>query len=347
MNRVLSLPAASLAAVFMMSVAIAPASGQQRPGSTLAEVKKRGHLVCGVNGELAGFSVVDAKQQWSGLDVDLCRAVAAAVLGDATKVKFVQLTAVNRFEMLKSGAVDVLARHTTITLQRAVGSGARFAAITFIDGQAFAVPKRLNITRAAQLDKAGICITRGTTYEQQTRAWFSQRGLAVSPLMFDTTDAMIAAFVDGKCNAVTQNSSGLAAAIVATGKASDYLVLPEVISKEPSGPWVRSGDDAWLDIVRWTSNAMLEAEELKVTQHNVEVQRKSAEPAIRLLLGVEPGNGRALGLDDNWAYRVILQIGNFAESYDRNFGAGSPLKFARGINALWNQGGALYPLPMR
>ena len=319
-----------------------------RAGGTLAEVQKRGVLHCGTNGELPGFSTVDRQGRWSGFDVDLCKAVAVAVLRDANKVKYIPATAVNRFDMLRSGQIDMLARNTTITLQRTAGTGVRFAAVTFFDGQAFVVPKRLNIANLVGLDGRRVCITRGTTYEANTAEWFAQRKLAVTPVLFDTTEATIEAFLSGACDAVTHQSAGLAAAIVATGKAADYLVLPGLISKEPHGPYVRAGDDVWQDVVRWAHNARLEAEELGVSSLNVEQRvRNTTDPATRRLLGLDPGNGKALGLDEEWAVRIIKHVGNYGESYEKYFGTGSPLKFGRGANALWTHGGLLYSLPMR
>jgi general L-amino acid transport system substrate-binding protein len=335
-------------AAALLAFSGAPAPAQQPAASqTLAAVKKRGQLVCGVNGELPGFSLKDASGAWSGFDVDFCRAVAAATLGSASKVKFVPLTALKRFEALKAGEVDVLVRNTTVTLQRTAGTGVQFAAVTYIDGQGFVVPKKANVTALAQLANATICYTAGTTHEQNLVSWFEQRRLRVTPMPFDTLDAMYEAFYAGKCSAVTQDATGLASSIVAGGKAADYFMLPDIISREPLGPFLRTGDDQWLEIVRWTHNAMLEAEQYGVTQGNVDEQRKSMDLAVQRLLGTIPGNGKALGLDESWAYNIIKQVGSYAESYDRHFGAGSPLRFARGINALWDKGGLMYPLPMR
>ena len=333
-----------------------PQAGQTPPSppsqaakeTTLAMVKARGHLLCGVNGELPGFSKADSKGQWSGFDVDFCRALAAAALDDAARVKFVVATASDRFELLQRGAIDVLVRNTTITLRRATGdSGLRYAAITFIDGQAFAVTKQSGITTLGGLANGRICMTRNTTYEQNTVDWFAGRRLTMTPVLFDRTEPMIEAFLGGSCDAITQQSTGLATALIQTGRAADFLVLPEIVSKEPHGPWVRAGDDQWLDIVRWTHNARLEAEELGITSRNVDAMKASRLLGIRRLLGLEPGNGQQLGLDEEWAYRAIKQTGNYGESYERFFGEGSPLRFAHTVNALWTKGGTMYPLPMR
>lgn len=314
---------------------------------TLEVVKKRGQLVCGVNGELPGFSFFNAVKEWEGLDVEFCRTVAAAVLGDASKVKFVPLTAERRFGALAAGEVDLLSRNSTATLQRAVGTDVRFAAVTYYDGQAFVVPKRLNIDRAASLRGSNVCVIRGTTHATNMDSWFRVRRLSVIPVSFDTAAEMYAAFFANRCLAVTQDSTALASMMVRSGKAADYLMLPEIISKEPLGPYVRRGDDAWLDIVRWTHYAMLQAEEYDIRKDNVDDKRESNDPAVRLLLGAHPGNGKALGLDEAWAYNVVKQVGNYGESYERNVGQGSALKFARGINALWSKGGLMYPLPLR
>ncbi len=331
-----------------ISPAAATPAAPAAPEPTLAIVKKRGQVLCGVNGELPGFSIVDRQGRWSGFDVDFCRSIAAATLNDASKVKFVSATATNRFELLKSGQIDLLVRNTTITLRRSTGdTGVRYAAVTFIDGQSFAVPKRSGIDSLAKLDKARICVTRDTTYQQNTLDWFAGLGMSVKLVLFDKTEATFEAFVSGACEAVTQQSTGLVTAILGTGRQDDYLVLPEVISKEPHGPYVRATDNDWIDIVRWTHNARLEAEELGITSQNLESFRNTRSLAARRLLGIDTGNGKALGLDELWAYRIIAQVGNYGESYERHFGAESPLKYARGLNALWTRGGVMYPLPMR
>lgn len=315
--------------------------------TALAAVKKRGQLICGVNGQLPGFSLMDANSDWTGFDVDFCRAVAAAVLGDGRNVRFVPLTAVRRFEALKAGEVDVLVRNSAITLERTARTGLRDAAVTYIDGQAFVVPKRLNVDKLAGVDKRSVCFLKGTPHQVDAEEWFHFRRLALAPVMFDTQPAMYEAFFAGRCDAVSQDVSALASTVVASGKAVDYLMLPEIISKHPLGPFVRAGDDEWFDVVRWTHHAMLEAEERSVTRANVDEQLQSPEAAVRRLLGTIPGSGRLLGLDDRWAYQIVKQVGNYGEVFERNLGAGSALKFTRGINALWSNGGAMYPLPTR
>jgi general L-amino acid transport system substrate-binding protein len=338
---------------------------------TLQAVRERGHLICGVNGELPGFSFLDAAKQWEGLDVDLCRAVAAAALGDATRVTFVPLTPEKRFDTLRSGAVDMLASNSTMTLRREA-NGLQFAVPNYYDGQAFVVPKKLGVTHATSLSGATICTLKGTTHLANMTSWFRARRMVVEPVMFDSQDRMYDAFLASRCVAVTQDSTALAATLMRRGKAADYMMLPEIISKEPLGPYVRRGDEGWLDVVRWTQYAMIDAEELGISRNQAShflqsddpnVRRligslpatevstatglESSDPAVKRLLGLAPGNGRALGLDERWAFNVISQVGNYGESYDRNIGSRSSLKFPRGINALWNRGGLMYALPLR
>jgi general L-amino acid transport system substrate-binding protein len=314
---------------------------------TLDVVKRRGELLCGVNGALPGFSLLNAVKEWEGLDVDLCRGIAAAVLGKADKVKFVALSPQERFEQLRSGTVDVLAANSTITLQRSAGLGLEFTTPNYYDGQAFVVPKTAGIAGATALASRSICTLKGTTHEANLNAWFGERRLKVTPILFDEQDAMYEAFFQGRCVAITQDSTALAATVVRSGKAADYLMLPDIISREPLGPYVRRGDDAWADVVRWTQYAMLEAEVLGITRDKVGDYLRSNDLRVQRLLGVTPGDGKALGLGDTWAYDIVAQVGNYGESYERNVGRGSPLRFARGINALWNQGGLMYPMPFR
>jgi len=241
----------------------------------------------------------------------------------------------------------VLARNTTVTLQRSVGAKITYAAVNYFDGQAFLVANKLGVKLLTSLGGATVCFTRNTTHETHMVNWFRARKLSLVPVGFDTQDAMFDAFFASRCVAATQDSTALAAAVVRRGKAADYTVLPQVISKEPLGPFVRTGDEAWLEVVRWTHYAMLEAEERDITRFNVDQERRSTDAEVRLLLGVVRGNGKALGLDDDWAYNIVKQVGNYGESFERHLGAGSPLKLARGVNALWSQGGLMYPPPMR
>ncbi|MBS0538658.1 MAG: transporter substrate-binding domain-containing protein [Proteobacteria bacterium] len=316
--------------------------------STLDTVKKRGRLVCGVNGALPGFSLRNAVGEWEGLDVDLCRAVAAAVLGVATRVDFVPLPSDRRFDALRAGTVDMMARNTTVTLQRDAAADIQFAAVNYYDGQAIVVPKASAARELADLRDGSICLTRGSTHELNLQNLFRVRKLSVRPLAFADEGAMYEAFLNGECVAVTQDATALISTFVRRNKAAAVRMLPEIISREPLGPYVRGGDKAWLDVVRWTHNAMVEAEALELTQSNVDRERReSHDMLVRNLLGRAPGNGRALGLDESWAFNVIVQVGNYGESFERNLGSRSPLGLRRGANALWRDGGQMYPLPMR
>ena len=338
-NRVL----VACATIGMLALVALPAAAQ----STLDAVKKRGQLICGANGQAPGFSFLNAVKEWEGLDVDPCRAIAAAVLGDAAKVTFVPLTAQQRFQALASGQVDVLIRNTTVTLRRDAGMGVQFAAINYFDGQAFVVPAKLNIRELASLRSATVCFTNGTTHEANMLNWFRVRALSITPVGFDTDDAMLDAYLASRCVGVTQDATALVAALVRRGKGAENFMLPEVISKEPLGPYVRNGDAAWLDVVRWTHYAMLEAEERGIFKVGIDEQRKSLDPEVKIFLGVTPGNGKALGLDEAWAYNIIKQVGNYSEIFERNLGTRSALNLTRRINALWNQGGQMYPPPLR
>jgi general L-amino acid transport system substrate-binding protein len=326
-----------------MTMGAFPAAAQ----STLETVKKRGLLLCGANGSAPGFSAVTANGDWSGLDVDLCRAVAAAVLGDAKNVKFVPLSADRRFAALESGEVDVLARNSTVSLQRSAGAKIRFAAVNYYDGQGFVAPKALRIERVSGLIDRTVCVTKNTTHEYNLAAWSGLRDFRLNSLAFDKPEDMYAAFFAGRCQGVTQDATALAAAVVAGGKAADYVMLRDIISKEPLGPYVRDGDAAWLDVVRWTHYAMAEAEEREITTNDVDGKLEARDTNVKIFLGVMPGNGRKLGLDEKWAYNIVKQVGNYGESFERHLGMGSPLKFERGINALWTKGGAMYSPPLR
>lgn len=318
-----------------------PASAQ----STLETVKQRGKLVCGVNGQLRGFSWNNGGV-WAGLDVDLCRAVAAATLGDARQVEFVPLTAQQRFRELVAGKVDLLVRNSTVSLQR-LSDGVEPVAVNFYDGQAFAVPEKLMIRDVSQLTGARICVVRGSTHEANAATWFRARRNHVELVPYDTTDAMMDAFVASRCAAVTADRTALIAELAERGRGSSFIVLPHVISREPLGPYVRRGDGQWADIVRWSFQAMLKAEVLDLRRDNVQDERRSNDPDVKQLLGITPGNGRALGLEEDWAYEVIRQVGNYGESFERNLGGRSLVKVERGQNALWRDGGLMYPLPIR
>ena len=311
---------------------------------TLEDVKKAGFVKCGVSTSLAGFSAADDKGNWKGLDVDVCRGVAAAVLGDATKVKFSPLTAKERFTALQSGEIDILSRNTTWTLTRDASLGLNFAGVNYYDGQGFMVSKKLGIDSTLKLDGAAICIQAGTTTELNLSDYFKANNMKYKAITFDTNDQTVEGFKSGRCDVLTTDQSGLYSLRLKLEKPGDAVVLPEIISKEPLGPVVRQGDDVWFNIVKWTLNAMINAEEMGVTSKNVDEMKKSKDPAIGRLMG---GQGEKLKLDDSWSYNIIKQVGNYGESFEANVGSGSPLKIGRGVNALWNKGGIMYAPPIR
>jgi general L-amino acid transport system substrate-binding protein len=322
--------------------------GMQAAGAqTLKAVKDRGQLVCGANGSLAGFGIPDPQGNWTGFDVDFCRAVAAAIFNDPTKVKFVPLTAANRFTALQSGEVDVLARNTTWTMSRDTSLGIDFAAVNYYDGQGFMVRKVLKVSSALELNDASVCVQQGTTTELNLADYFRSNHMSLKTVTFATVDEALKAYDSGRCDAYTTDSSGLYGSRVLLADPGANIVLPEIISKEPLSPAVRQGDDAWEDVVRWTHHAMVDAEELGVNKNNVDDQKNSTNPEIRRLLGLEGQFGEAMGLTNDWAYRIIKAVGNYGEVFERNVGQGSPLKIARGLNALWTKGGLQYGLPVR
>lgn len=329
-----------------LAVALAAAVPAAR-ADTLAVVKGQGAVRCGVTTGFAGFSAPDAKGEWKGLDVDMCRAVAAAALGDASKVKIVPLNAQQRFTALQSGEIDLLARNTTVTESRDTALGAIHAAINFYDGQGFLVSKSLGITSAKQLNGATVCMQTGTSNEQNMADWSRANGVQYKPVVIEQFNEVVNAYASGRCDVFTTDASGLASIRISKlTNPENYVILPEIISKEPLGPFVRQGDDAWLNVVKWSFQAMTNAEELGVTSANVDAQLKSPNPNVQRLLGVTGSAGKNLGLDEQWAYRIIKQVGNYGESFDRNVGMGSPLRIQRGLNALWTKGGLMYPLPI-
>jgi general L-amino acid transport system substrate-binding protein len=332
------------AALALLALAGAPAEAAD---PTLAVVKKRGQLWCGINGQLPGFSALDDKKEWAGFEIEFCRAIAAATLGDATKVKFVPLTARNRFDAVRSGEIDVLVRNSTATLERTAKTGVRDAAVIYVDGQAVVVPKKLGLNTLAQFTGRTICTLKLTPYERNIQEWFDFRNLTYKSVTFETQKELYEALYAGQCDAITQDISAITTTVIASGKAADYLVLPDIIARDPLAPYVRSGDEEWLDVVRWTFFALLDAEERGITQANVESQRRSGTPATKLLLGVPPDDARLLNLDPDWAFNVIKQVGNYSEIYERNLGKYSAWKFPRAVNALWNNGGVLHALPLR
>jgi general L-amino acid transport system substrate-binding protein len=313
----------------------------------LDTLKQRGVLNCGANGQLPGFGLPDAQGNWTGLDVDLCRAIAAAIFNDATKVKFVPLTAKDRFTALQTGDVDVLIRNTTWTLLRDTQLGLNATGVNYYDGQGFIVRKGLKVNSALELNDATICVQQGTTTELNLSDYFRANKMKLRSVTFATLDEAIRAYETDRCNAFTTDASGLYSVRLKLAKPDDHVVLPEIISKEPLGPFVRHGDDQWFDIVKWTLFAMLNAEELNVTKANVDEQMKSDNPEVKRLLGTEDNFGERLGLTKDWAYRIVKQVGNYGEVFDRNVGQGSPLRIARGLNALWTKGGVQYAPPIR
>jgi general L-amino acid transport system substrate-binding protein len=314
---------------------------------TLDEVKARGQLTVGVNSELFGFGMPDDKGVWRGLDVDTARAVAAAIFGDPSKVKFVALTAVQRLPALQSKEVDVLCRNTTQTLTRETVNGLNFVHVNYYDGQGYMVPKKLNLKSAKQLGGATVCVLPGTTTEMNAADYFRKNGMAWKPLVIESNAELNKAFFAGRCDCITSDASQLAGIRAVAPNPDDYIILPEIISKEPLAPAVRHGDDQWYDIVNWTVNAMIEAEEQGITSKNVDEMLKSPDPNIQRLLGVTPGMGKALGLDEKWAYNIIKLVGNYGEIFERNVGKNTPLKLERGLNALWTNGGLMYSPPFR
>ena len=317
------------------------------PASTLDDIKARGVLNCGANGQLPGFGMPDPQGVWTGLDVDFCRAIAAAIFNDATKVKFVPLSAKDRFTALQSGDVDVLARNTTWTLSRDTQLGLSATGVDYYDGQGFIIRKSLKVNSALELNDAAICVQQGTTTELNLADYFRTNKMRLKTVTFATLDEALKAYDTGRCDAFTADASALYSVRLKLAKPEDNVVLPEIISKEPLGPFVRQGDDQWFDIVRWVLFAMFNAEELNVTTANVDEQLKSSNPEIKRLLGTEGNYGEQLGLTKDWVYRIVKLVGNYGEVFERNVGQGSPLKIARGLNALWTKGGLHYGPPLR
>jgi general L-amino acid transport system substrate-binding protein len=320
--------------------------------ATLDDVKAKGFLQCGVNAAgLAGFSAPNDKGEWTGLDVDYCRAVAAAIFGDGSKVKFTPLNAKDRFTALQSGEVDILSRNTTWTISRDTALGLNFAGVTYYDGQGFMVnAKKLpGVNSALQLSGAAICVQSGTTTELNLADYFKANKMEYSPVVFETQQEADAAYDSGRCDAYTTDQSGLYSIRLKLTTPDDHMVLPEIISKEPLGPSVRQGDDKWFDIAKWTYYALLNAEELGITQANVEDMKNSENPEIKRVLGSEADAkiGTDLGLTNDWVVNIVKAVGNYGEIFERNVGSGSPLKIARGINALWTKGGLQYGQPIR
>ena len=322
-------------------------SAEAASAQTLKTVKDRGMLSCGVSQGLPGFSSPDDKGNWTGLDVDVCRAVAAAIFNDATKVKFVPLSAKDRFTALQSGEIDVLSRNTTWTLSRDTSLGANFTGVTYYDGQGFLVKKSLKVNSALELNSASVCVQTGTTTEQNLADYFKGNNMKYEVIAFASADETVKAYESGRCDVFTSDVSQLYAERLKLSNPADHAVLPEVISKEPLGPMVRHGDDQWFDIVKWTLFAMVNAEELGVNQKNVDEMAKSDKPELKRAFGTDGNLGEQLGLTKDWFSRIVKAVGNYGESFDRNVGAGSKLGIARGLNQLWNKGGIQYAPPIR
>ena len=331
----------------MLAVATVLGLSGSASAQTLNAVKQRGSLICGVTQGLPGFSSPDDRGNWTGLDVDFCRAMAAAIFNDPQKVKFTPLSTKDRFTALQSGEIDVLARNSTWTLARDTSLGLNFTAVNYFDGQGFMVRKSLKINSALELNGASVCTQTGTTTELNLADYFRANKMKYEVLALATADETIKAYDAGRCDVFTTDVSQLYAEKLKLTNSNDHIILPEVISKEPLGPLVRHGDDQWFDVVKWTLFAMLNAEELGVSSKNVDEAMKSNQPEIRRLVGVEGNYGEQLGLTKDWVVRIVKQVGNYGEVFDRNVGTGSRLGISRGINRLWTKGGIQYAPPIR
>jgi general L-amino acid transport system substrate-binding protein len=328
--------------LLLLAIAASPALAQQ---STLDAVRSKGYVQCGVNTGLAGFSQPDSKGVWKGIDIDLCRAVSAAVFGDPGKVRYTPLTAQQRFTALQSGEVDILARNTTWTITRDTSLGLNFVGVNYYDGQGFMVHRRLNVKSAKQLNGATVCVQPGTTTELNLADYFRANRMTFKPVVIEKMEEVLNAYFAGRCDVYTTDHSGLIAVRASRApKPEDHVILPEIISKEPLGPAVRHGDDRWFDVVKWSMYAMIEAEELGLTSKNIEQQASSTNPAIQRIVGSSGDVGKMLGVDNKWAYNIIKMVGNYGESFDANL---KPLGFERGLNRQWTQGGLMYAPPIR
>ena len=340
--KVIKLATAMATAGALGILAATPVQAQ----STLEAVQKKGFVQCGVNGgAVAGFSAPDSKGVWKGIDVDLCRAIAATVFGDANKVRYTPLTAQQRFTALQSGEVDVLSRNTTWTITRDTSLGLNFVGVNFYDGQGFMVPKKLNIKSAKQLNGATVCVQPGTTTELNLSDYFRTNRMTFKPVVIETLPDVLNAYFSGRCDVFTTDISGLVSSRASRApKPDDHVILPEVISKEPLGPAVRHGDDRWFDIVKWSLFAMIEAEEMGLTSKNIDQQASSKDPSVQRFIGATGDFGKMLGVDNRWAFNIVKQVGNYGESFEAHL---TPLGFERGLNQLWNKGGILYAPPIR
>ncbi|MDH5798270.1 MAG: amino acid ABC transporter substrate-binding protein [Paracoccaceae bacterium] len=334
--------------LFLGALAVAGFAAGAASAATLDDVKARGSLNCGVNTGLVGFAAPDANNEWQGFDVAVCRAVAAAVLGDASAVGFTPLTGQTRFTALASGEVEVLARNTTWTFSRDVDLGFTFVGVNYYDGQGFIARKDLGVSSAKELDGATVCIQTGTTTELNLADFFRSNNISYEPVPIETNAEARQQYLAGACDTYTTDASGLAATRATFENPGDHVILPEIISKEPLGPLVRHGDDQWADIVRWTLNALVSAEELGITSANVaELSNGTNNPEINRMLGTEGNLGEMLGLDADWAARAIAAVGNYGEIFEKNIGSSTPIGLSRGLNAQWKDGGLLYSPPFR
>ncbi|WP_166253180.1 amino acid ABC transporter substrate-binding protein [Marinobacter salicampi] len=341
MKKIISFAAAATLAGGML------AAGSASAATTLESVKERGNLKCGVTSGLPGFSQPDDKGNWTGIDVDTCRAIAAAIFGDGSKVEFTPLTAKERLTALQSGEIDVLSRNTTWTLTRDVSLGLNFTGTNYYDGQGFLVRKDIGVDDAKQLDGATVCIQAGTTTELNLADYFRSNDMSFKPIVFDTSEQTVQGFSSDRCDVLTSDRSQLAALRSKLDDPDSAVILPNIISKEPLGPVVRQGDDQWFNIVKWSLFTQINAEELGITQDNVDEMKKSENPEIQRLLGTSGDMGEKLGLSADYGYRIVEQVGNYGEMYDRNVGPDTPLGLERGLNALWTDGGIMYAPPVR
>ncbi|MBX3535372.1 MAG: amino acid ABC transporter substrate-binding protein [Xanthobacteraceae bacterium] len=332
---------------FLFPLAMSVAFAGVAQAGTLDDVKARGSILCGVSGGLAGFSQPDDKGNWTGIDVDFCRAIAAAIFNDPTKVKFLPLTAKDRFTALQSREIDVLSRNTTWTSSRDTSLGLNFVGVVYYDAQGFMVRKAAKVSSALELSNTTVCVQSGTTTQLNLGDYFRSNNMKYEAVVFNTADEVIKAYESGRCDVFTTDVSQIYAERLKLSKPDDHMILPELISKEPLGPVVRHGDDQWFDIVKWVLFAMINAEEYDISQKTIDQRLKSDRPDVKRLLGIEGNYGEQLGLTNDWVVRVIRHVGNYGEIFDRNVGANSRLKIERGLNKLWSKGGIQYAPPVR
>ncbi len=330
-----------------LGVGLSVAAVSAASAGTLDDVKAKGFIQCGSNTSLIGFGFPDDQNNWTGLDVDFCRALAAAIFNDPTKVKFTPLSAKERFTALQSGEIDVLSRNTTWTMSRDTSLGLKFAGVMYYDGQGFLVKKSLGVNSAHNLNGASVCTQTGTTTELNLADYFKANNMTYQVVAFEKEEEVLKAYQDGRCDVYTTDQSGIYAQRLKLATPDDHVVLPEIISKEPLGPLVRQGDDAWFNVVKWTYYALLNAEELGITSKNIEEMKNSANPEVARFVGKEGDFGTGIGLTNEWAAQIVKHVGNYGEIFERNLGEGSQLKIARGKNALWSKGGLQYAPPIR